>query len=123
MSLIFPGILASFLAFIINRYLVFNFGNKVIVYLIPLLEEVLKSGLYYIFGSSLILTHLIFGIIEGIFDYLDSRVAALTAVISHLLFGYITIYIWDLVGNLLVGVLVTILVHTIWNYLVGRMVI
>jgi len=120
MNFIFTGLLASCLAFIINRYLVSRIGNQAIVYIIPILEESLKTFSCYIFGADLILVHLIFGIVEGTFDYLNNRIAALLAVFSHLLFAYITLIIWSL-SNIVLAILITSLIHMTWNYLIGRL--
>ncbi|OCL25751.1 hypothetical protein U472_15635 [Orenia metallireducens] len=122
MNFVFTGLLASFLAFIINRYLVSIIGNQAIIYIIPIIEEILKTTLFYIFGGNLILVHLIFGIIEGIFDYLNNKVAALLAVLSHLLFAYITLTIWNL-SNIVLAILTASLIHMAWNYLIGRFTI
>lgn len=120
MNFVFTGLLAAFLAFIINRYLVYRLGNEAIIYIIPILEELLKTGFYYIFGGNLIIIHLIFGLIEGIFDYFNNKLAALLALISHLSFGYITLIIWK-ASNLALAILVTSLIHMSWNYLIGRL--
>ncbi|PRX26496.1 hypothetical protein BX659_12087 [Orenia metallireducens] len=122
MNFIFTGLLASFLAFISNRYLVSRIGNQAIVYIIPILEESLKTVSCYIFGANLILVHLIFGIIEGIFDYFNNKIAALLAVLSHLLFAYITLTLWNL-SNIVLAILITSLIHIGWNYLIGRLML
>ena len=122
MNLILASLLASLLAFIINRYLVKKLGNKAIVYLIPCLEEILKTGLFYVIGGNLVATHLIFGLIEAGFDYLTNYWAAFGALLSHFLFGYLTLIIWNATSRLKIAVLVVILIHISWNYLIGRII-
>ncbi len=122
MNLIFAGLSSSFLAFITNRYLVKKLGNKAIIFIIPLLEEIFKTGSYYFFAKNLLLVHLIFGIVEGLFDYYNSKIAALSAILSHLTFGYITLLVWEISYSLLIGVFFSALVHILWNYIVGRIV-
>ncbi|TDX51263.1 hypothetical protein [Orenia marismortui] len=123
MRTLFTGLLVSYFAFVFNHYLVSRFGNWVIVYIIPISEEFLKTGFYYLLGGKLITIHLIFGFIEGIFDFVDNKIAAFAAILSHLLFAYITLFIWTITDKLLLAILVSALVHSIWNYLIGRIIV
>ncbi|WP_408955225.1 hypothetical protein [Natroniella sp. ANB-PHB2] len=122
MNSLLIAMLVALLAFIINRQLVIKLGNQTILYLIPLVEEVLKSGGFYLLGGNLILIHLGFGIIEGLFDYLDSTLAAILAIVSHLLFGYLTLFIFEQTGQLLLAIVIVGIVHSYWNYKIGGIV-
>ncbi|MCK8817028.1 hypothetical protein MWH28_06535 [Natroniella sulfidigena] len=122
MNSLLIAMVVSLLAFTINRQLVIKFGNETMFYLIPLVEEILKSGGFYLLGGNLVIIHLGFGIIEGIFDYLDSTLAAILAVISHLIFGYLTLVIFEQTGELLLAILMVGLVHSYWNYKIGGIV-
>ncbi|MCK8826757.1 hypothetical protein MWH25_03230 [Natroniella acetigena] len=122
MNSLLIAMVVALLAFMINRQFVIKFGNQTILYLIPLVEEVLKSGGFYLLGGNLILVHLGFGIIEGVFDYLDSTLAAILAIISHLLFGYLTLFILEQTGQLLLGIVIVGLVHSYWNHKIGGMI-
>jgi hypothetical protein len=120
MTTLFSGLLVATMSFFINKYLVAKLGNWAIIYLIPLCEELLKTGAYYFIGGNLVIIHLIFGIVEAKFDILNSKGAAALAIVTHSVFGGLTFYCLILTKNLVLAILITILIHLFWNYLMGR---
>ena len=120
MDSIKAGLLAVVISFMYNRYVVNKLGDYAVIYLIPPAEEVFKTSAYYFIGGNLAQVHLFFGIIEAVFDYGNSKAAAILAVITHLAFGGLTFYCWQLIGDLISAVAITISVHLVWNYLIGR---
>ncbi|MGM0501103.1 MAG: hypothetical protein ACQERJ_01115 [Bacillota bacterium] len=121
MNSIKAGLIAAAISFVCNRYLVIKLGNYAVVYLIPPAEEVIKTSAYYFIGGNLVQVHFFFGIIEAGFDYQNSKPAAFLAVITHLSFGGLTFYCWQLINDLMLAVVITISVHLAWNYLIGRL--
>ena len=116
---ILTGLVAAVLSFIANRFLFAQLGSEGVVYLIPLGEEIFKTGIAYYLGANLISTHLVFGILEAGLDFVYSNsLAALLAVITHLLLGIVTFYSLLLNNNLTVAIMIAIVVHTAWNFLI-----
>lgn len=118
---ILTGVVAAILSFVLNRFYLSKLGARGVIYLIPLGEEVFKTGLAYYVGADLITTHLVFGVLEAGFDFLDSNyLAALLAIVTHLLLGILTFYSLLVNNNLIAAIMIAILVHTAWNYLIRR---
>jgi hypothetical protein len=115
------GCLMAGLSFLLNKLLLKCIGIKVIVTYSPILEEVTKTLCPYYFGADILVTHMIFGILEAAYDWFRSRsgrrgtIAALLSMIGHSLFGVVTISIFSLSGSVFVGVFVGICTHLIWN--------
>ena len=122
MNSILSGLLAAIISFVFNKHVVSKLGNRAIIYLIPSGEELFKTSAYYFIGGNLIIVHLIFGVIEAGFDFSSNKLAALFAIITHLSFGGLTFYCWQLTKNILLSLLITIIAHLCWNYSVGRLV-
>lgn len=87
-----------------------------IVTLSPALEETLKTLSAYYFAADILVTHLVFGLIEAVYDWVQTRgrMAALLSVIGHGLFGGVTVFTAQLAG-IYVGLAAGIVVHLIWN--------
>ncbi|MBM7557206.1 hypothetical protein [Halanaerobacter jeridensis] len=118
---ILAGLIASMLAFLFNRFLFSKLGDWTIVYLVPIGEEIFKSGFAYYLGANLVMTHLIFGVLEAGFDFFHSnKLAVVLAVLTHLLLGSLTFYCWTSSNNLIIAIVIAALVHTVWNYSIRR---
>jgi hypothetical protein len=122
MKIILVGVIAALGSLLSNRYLVKEFGNLVIIYLAPLIEESFKSFLAYHWSINIPLVHLVFGAVEAIYDFYSSaehRISAGTfSLLSHSIFGYITWLIYQKFNDILLGVFVAIIIHSFWNYIV-----
>ncbi|MDD2400886.1 MAG: hypothetical protein PHI90_05830 [Clostridia bacterium] len=125
MSYLVAGIFAASLAWVVNRLAIKYFGEYSIIWVIPLLEETIKTGVALLSGTSLVLTHGIFGCIEAIHDYYFSRkwglVAGVSSVVSHLLYGWLTIWIYDNILSWVASVVLVGSLHTFWNFIMIKL--
>lgn len=118
MAYIIACLMAAF-SFIGNRFLLKHLGARVIVSSAPALEEAAKTLLAYLLAADILLTHIIFGIIEAGYDYQTSRShklgAAVASIAGHTFFGSITVYILQTSGSVALGLLSAYAVHLGWN--------
>lgn len=115
------GLIAALGAYIINRYLLNRFGENIIIFITPIVEEVLKTGLSVYLNTLILPTHLIFGIAEGIYDFKTSHFgisAGLLSIIWHTFFGLVTIILKQLMGHFVYGLIAAILLHYIGNNMI-----
>ena len=117
--------LAAFLAYAVNRLMVARCGEWAIKFLVPIIEEGLKTGLSLGFAVSIPAIHSLFGIYEAGYDLAanpgarpqEKWLAALAACVGHGVFGGVT---WLLLARGLGAVssigMVGIL-HGLWNAL------
>ncbi|NLA58025.1 MAG: hypothetical protein GX855_03855 [Firmicutes bacterium] len=123
-ALAIAGLAASF-ALKINRIMVNRFGEGAVKFLIPLVEEVLKTGSARLFGFSVPVIHLGFGLYEAGYDLLANPgtgtkrwLAALLALIGHGLFGWVTWQLMTLTGSLVLAAASACTAHVFWNMVV-----
>ena len=84
----------------------------------PVGEEILKTSLALIFKTSIIFTHLVFGILEAIWDIKKNTRGlkpGLMALVTHSIFGLITWYGFKITGYVSPGLMAAILLHIAWN--------
>lgn len=121
------GCLMAGLSFLLNKLLLKYIGMKVIVSYSPILEELSKTFCSYYFGADILVTHMIFGMLEAIYDWCKRRtrergaIAALLSIVGHTLFGVLTIWILNLSDSLFLGILVASSVHLLWNVILIRL--
>ncbi|MCR3923131.1 MAG: hypothetical protein NUK65_11565 [Firmicutes bacterium] len=118
MNSLLAGFIAASLAFLINRFAYSVWKDSVIVGAVPLVEEVSKTMMAYFFHTSILATHFAFGVMEGLIDGLGGRrrkLAAVSAVLAHSLFGWATAKVTAETGVVGVGIAAGILVHATWN--------
>ncbi len=119
MAFMLAGIMAALFSFLTNKLALKSYGRMSVVTLVPLLEEVIKSMTAYFTGSPLLLTHGVFGLVEGLHDvYVRKGQSFLPFYLSlggHLAFGAITHFIYISTGVLGYGILTAAAVHGIWN--------
>lgn len=119
------GICASGMAWIVNSYVVRRGGDRAVILAVPVLEETIKTGVALFWGTSVPYTHSVFGLVEGVHDYVVARgwglLAGLVSMTSHWLFGQATLLIFNTSGSWLAGVLGASLLHTCLNYLMVRL--
>lgn len=121
------GCLMAGLSFLLNKLLLKYMGMKVIISYSPVLEELTKTLCPYYLGADILVTHMIFGVLEAIYDWVKREnrergaMAALLSMIGHTLFGIVTIAILNLSDSVFLGIFVASSVHLIWNVTLIRL--
>jgi len=120
---VIAGLSAALISYYLNAKTLKSFGDKAITYGAPLVEELLKTGMAVLFGGYIIISHVIFGTVEALYDLLKNRgatsvYACITGFISHAVFGIITVYVANITSQLLWGIAISTAVHMLWNYIV-----
>jgi hypothetical protein len=114
---LFLGIAAAGLAWHLNKTAVFWYPRGR-VFLAPLAEELAKTLPAVILGADIFLTHLVFGVVEGIWELFSvSRggiYAGLAAVAGHAIFGAITFWVIMQAGTV-PALVAGYLAHAAWN--------
>jgi len=109
------GLTAAALAWSFNRYLVAKGGDRAVIWLIPPLEEILKTGAAIGIGTAVPLVHGVFGLLEAIHDYWASPRwgfwAGLSSIGSHYFFGWATLLSYRLWGSWLLAILLVSAAH------------
>lgn len=113
------ALLAAGFAFVSNRWGIKKFGFAEVVWIGPVMEELGKTGIAIIIGAGVVAVHVVFGIIEALFDiWADTPrryAAALISIAGHSAFGYITIGGYTFFASWWGGVLAGIVAHVFWN--------
>lgn len=117
------GLLAALFSYYINSKALKVLGDTAITYGAPVLEEMLKTGFALVLGGNVLLAHITFGAVEGVYDIWENRgttahLAGLVGFISHIAFGLITEYSKRYFNSYLLGLLLAISSHIAWNYTV-----
>jgi len=124
MAYIIACLMASF-SFLINKTLLKYVGPQVVLTYGPAVEEGAKTLLAWYLGADILATHVVFGVLEGGYDWLTSgrngSKAAITSVAGHTLFGLITVAMLNLTGTVWLAVAGTIVAHVIWNTIIIRL--
>ncbi|HHW42502.1 MAG TPA: hypothetical protein GXX25_01590 [Desulfotomaculum sp.] len=121
LSYIPAGVLAAALSWVTNGLLIRFLGSRGVIYLSPGVEEGAKTGLALWFSASIPASHLVFGLVEGVWDAFKGRrgpAAGLVGVASHGLYGLLTWWLYRFTGNPWMAVAGACLVHVAWNRLV-----
>ena len=121
------GCLMAGLSFLLNRLLLKYIGIKVVISYSPVVEELTKTLCSYYFAADILVTHIIFGVLEAVYDWSKEqnkrcgRIAALLSIIGHTLFGGITVFVFNLSSSIYLGILVGIGIHVVWNVTLIRL--
>lgn len=119
------GLVAAGVAWLGNSFVVRKWGDKGVVWIIPVWEEIIKTSGALLIGASVPLTHGVFGLVEAVHDSVASRRlglwAGLASVVSHLLFGETTYYVFRMTGVWISGVTAAALLHIYLNFMVTRL--
>jgi len=115
------GCIAALLSYYISSKALKMSGEKVIIYLSPILEELFKTGLAIGLKAEVLLSHITFGIWEALYDIRTNEGstaywAGFASIISHSTFGAITQYCIYLTDNKLLGIGIAAAIHMAWNY-------
>ncbi|MBS3975718.1 MAG: hypothetical protein KGZ75_03185 [Syntrophomonadaceae bacterium] len=118
--LILVGSLAAALAFAVNRWLISRFGNRAILFLVPAVEEMLKTGLAVAAAVPIWPVHLVFGLMEMAYELrsgvrLPGLTAGLVAVAGHAAFGAVALYVTGITGFWPGGWAAATAAHLAWN--------
>ncbi|WP_353893353.1 hypothetical protein PRVXH_000074 [Proteinivorax hydrogeniformans] len=120
LTFILITVIVTTTAYFINTF-VYAKSKDYSVIAAAVVEETLKTIGGLIAGSILYL-HITFGVIEALTEIkIKERVSVLPAIFSilgHTAFGYITITVYRLTGNVFYGILSGIFSHIIYNSLV-----
>jgi hypothetical protein len=123
------AILATGLAYLANRFGVARFGLAEVIWIGPAMEETGKTYLAVWMGAAVWWVHILFGLIEGVWDIWSGAPhgigAALISVIGHGIFGLLTVWGAAIFSDWWAGVLLGTGAHILWNsyvviYLVKR---
>lgn len=123
MRSIAAGVLAAAAAYFLNRIIITEAGNKGIVSLIPIVEEVLKSLAAVYLGGALVTAHLIFGAIEACYEILGAKglkgvMGGFSSLAAHGALGLITSGVFLLTNSLWLGIGAASVLHSLWNRLI-----
>ncbi|MEG6617172.1 hypothetical protein V6C27_12210 [Peptococcaceae bacterium 1198_IL3148] len=113
------GLVAAVVSWLINGKLIAAFGKeKTVIFTGPAVEELLKTGFALALASPVIISHIAFGVAEAIWElyaYKRGVVAGFFAVLTHALYGVVTVLAIERVGAYAAPLLAYI-VHMFWNY-------
>lgn len=121
------GCLMAGLSFLLNKMLLKYVGIKAIITYSPVLEEMTKTLCSYYFAADILVTHIVFGMLEAGYDWYTTPNgqrgiwAALASIVGHSLFGALTLmglYVSDSVWVALLG---ASCVHVMWNVTLIRL--
>lgn len=119
------AVLMAALSFLLNRAALRIIGVEAVITVGPVLEEAAKTLPAFYLKADILLTHVTFGVIEAIYDWLtcgrSGAAAALGSVAGHALFGALTAAVLGLTGSLGLALLAGIGAHLIWNVTLIRL--
>lgn len=121
---IIAGGLAALISFYLNTKAL-KMGRWSIIYFAPFIEEFTKTYLALFLGASIIITHMVFGCIEAVYDIINGKasrnyLAGGAAFLSHSIFGIITEYMLNLKLASIIAVACSYFIHLVFNMLVLR---
>lgn len=118
------GGLAALVCFALNRALFLRLGYKTVTTYSPVLEEACKTFPAYALGAAILPVHVVFGAIEGAYDFYTNRkdgaAAALFSLLGHALFGAATVAALALSGSVALGAAAGCALHIAWNLAMVR---
>ncbi|MGJ7045274.1 hypothetical protein [Thermoanaerobacterium thermosulfurigenes] len=117
------GFISAILAYFLNKLVVDMYGDKAVIYGVPLIEESSKTVMGYIFGS-VISAHFVFGVVEAFKDFVASPKeinfkASVLSIVTHLVFGVVAFYVLRQV-NIYAAIFMTAVIHGCWNWIMLR---
>ena len=127
MGFLTAGILAAAVSWVGNRTALKLIGVREIVVLAPLIEETAKTGAALITGSPVILTHGVFGLVEGTYDAwgagMSGLKAGVTGLAGHVFYGYVTSLVLSRHNIIFYAILSGYIIHMLWNFTVLKLVV
>ncbi|ACV61165.1 hypothetical protein Dtox_0212 [Desulfofarcimen acetoxidans DSM 771] len=128
MLFLLSGLASACIAWCIN-YLLFQLliNKSKAVLAAPVVEELSKTLIAINLGASILYTHLVFGLVEAVWDIRNSHKLGLTAawmsVGGHAVFGLSAQIIYMNQQKILYSVAAGLIIHLIWNRMIYRLVI
>lgn len=117
--------LMAALSFLVNKLLLRYIGPEVVLTGGPVVEEIAKTWLSWLLGADILLTHFVFGLLEGGYDWLTAGQgagkAAALSIAGHTLFGVITVSLLALTGSIWLALAAAIVAHASWNVIAIRL--
>lgn len=126
MGFILAGVVAAAVSFFLNRIALYLVGERAVVCVIPVIEEVVKASMSLLFSTSFLTTYFVFGTIEGLYDFFDNQERGFkivfVSILGHTIFGYVFLNISRGTRSMLMGIGAATFLHMIWNALVLKAV-
>lgn len=112
-------------SFLVNRLLFKHLGPRVIISYGPAVEETAKTMLAYWLGADILLTHISFGVLEGIYDRLGAKQSGLKpvmmSILGHTVFGAATLAALAASTSIWIGLASGVLIHIVYNVVVVQL--
>lgn len=127
MSSVLAGLVAALIALKINNEMLnTQKEDAYITYAVPIVEETAKTFSALLLEASVFYTHVVFGLVEALYDYTASRkgvgvAAGLISVVSHALFGFVTVFMITESGSVFAGLVSGVVLHGLWNTIVIKL--
>lgn len=125
MTYLAAGLVASGIAWLGNSIIVGKWGDRGVIWVVPVFEEIIKTASALVIGAAVPLTHGVFGLVEAFHDYMISRHpgvwAGLVSLISHWLFGQATYFVFRITDLWVIGIIAAALLHIYINLLMVRL--
>ena len=131
LPVLLSALAAALAAYVFNRISRLLAGRTTVIFIAPGFEESFKTGAALLTGAPVLVTHLVFGVIEALYDltvphpYRSGKAprgrrtgAAVTSLGAHTLFGAVTLVVANLTYSWPVGVVAAYGLHVGWNALV-----
>lgn len=119
---ILTGLLAGAGSFMINRLVWKISKNGAMLIAGPAVEEALKTGLAYAVGAQVLISHLVFGMLEGFYDFKQSSLplkgryqTLASSILGHTTFGFLAEVSLQESQSLLFTVIICFMVHMMMN--------
>ncbi|HHY81820.1 MAG TPA: hypothetical protein GX505_03950 [Clostridiales bacterium] len=113
------------LSYLANKLLLKILKEYAVIIGAPVTEEILKTLPAYFLNRPVLHVHILFGIGEAIYDFLtgarnSGRWAAAVSIVSHSVFGGITLFVLSISDEVFLSILCAIAAHCIWNLVIMR---
>lgn len=117
------GLLAAVISYYLNGKALMFIGDNAVIYGAPAIEEISKTGLALLLGGNVLFSHIVFGMAEALYDVVRNRgvlsyTAGVAGLVSHAVFGIITVYAWRIFDGPLTGVVAAAVIHMLWNHMI-----
>jgi len=124
MEAVAAGLTAAAAAYLMNKVMIRIFGNIALTTIIPIFEEAFKSFIPALMGTSLLLSHITFGVLEAAYEMFTSKgrgayLGAVVSFFSHYLLGTFTLFLIYITGSLILSVFGAAFLHILWNRMVA----
>jgi len=123
------SVLMAGLSFLINKLLLKYIGIQSVISYSPVFEELAKTVFSYYLSADILMTHIVFGVLEGVYDWYNDPneqrgiKAAMLSMIGHTLFGGVTLIVFSLSGHVFIGILAAVCTHIVWNMMLLQLLV